>query len=67
MSKKNIVSLGLGELHAFDVKVIREEYVWPEPGLYEAKIVYSMGSGKVEGIKVWTGQVESNVFQLQFN
>jgi hypothetical protein len=65
VSKKDIISLKVGESHVFDFEITRREYVWPAAGIYEATIVYT-GSGKIEGIKVWTGQIESNTFKLEF-
>ncbi len=66
ISKKDIFLLKPNEVHSFDLKFSKDFFVWPSPSEYEARIVYSNGLEKIDGINVWTGKIESNTIQLKF-
>lgn len=67
IGKDTLIPLAKGTVHAFALNLTRENCIWPESGNYKAILRYANGLPEVERIKVWTGQVESNTFQLEFD
>jgi hypothetical protein len=66
VSKNDILLLEAAESHEFDLELTKKNYSWPQSGTYKMQLAYSNSRTKVDGISVWTGQVESNTFPVSF-
>jgi hypothetical protein len=66
IGKDSIFTVKPNEAYSFDVRIDRRYYEWPATGTYEARMVYRNALEKVESVRLWIGQVESNTLKIEF-
>lgn len=66
IKKDDIVKLKSGEFYSLKRTVSKETYIMPSKvGYYELYVVYRNVVDELDRIKLWTGEIRSNIVQLE--